>query len=226
MHISAFGQSLHNKEIENKTSHIDNLEASLQIVTREKDEIFDQLQMRQAELESSQSHLESLQSQCTELQYQLREATDRTALLSEEVAELQKAQSTAVHSSTPTAEVTQLLAAAEAKYEARIADLRRQLSAVERERDEAEADLSKKLAAKAKEIDHFKQMVGKSSKEREEVEETIAGLKKEIDILRDGAVAYERLIAELQAQAGRVAEVEVCSCITLCSALPQNWRFL
>lgn len=165
--------------------------------------------MRQAELESSQSHLESLQSQCTELQYQLREVTDRVALLTDELAEAHKAQFTTVHKSTPTAEVTQLLSAAEAKYEARIADLRRQLAAVERERDEAEADLSKKLTERAKEVDHLRNLIGRSAKEHEEEEETIATLKKEIESLRDASAAYERLVAELQAQAGRADEVEV-----------------
>ncbi|KAI0704949.1 hypothetical protein BC835DRAFT_1403872 [Cytidiella melzeri] len=201
-------KSLHSKEIDNKSSQISDLSASLQIVSREKDEIFDQLQMRQAELESSQSHLESLQSQSTELQHQLREATDRIALLSEEIADAQKMQFAKVHSSTPSAEVTQLLSSAEAKYEARIADLRRQLTAVERERDETEAELSKKISEKVKEVEHLKSTVGKSVRAREEEEETVASLRREIESLRDAGTTYERLIADLQGEAGRVAEVE------------------
>lgn len=204
---------MHTKEIETKSSRISDLETSLQIVSREKDEIFDQLQMRQAELESSQSHLESLQSQTMELQHQLREATDRIALLTDEVAEAQKTQFTKVESSVPSAEVTQLLSATEAKYESRIADLRRQLTAVERERDETEADLSRKITEKVKEVDQLKSIVGRSAKAREEEEETVTSLKKEIETLRDAGAAYERLIAELQTQAGKVTEVEVrCFC--------------
>lgn len=204
-------QSLHTKEIENKTARISDLETSLQILTQDKDELFDQLQMRQAELESSQSHLESLQSQFTELRYQLREATDRVALLTDEVSEAQKTQFVQTHDSTPTAEVTQLLSAAEAKYEARVSDLRRQLAAVERERDETEADLNKKLGKKSKEVEQLKSIVGLSAKAREEEEEAVANLKKEIDGLRDASIAYERLVAELQSQAGRATEIEVSS---------------
>jgi chromosome segregation ATPase len=182
----------------------------LHITEREKDEIFDQLQMRQAELESSQSHLESLQNQVAELKHQLREGTDRIALLNEELVEAHKAQVTRVPTSTPSAEVTKLLSAAETKYEARIADLRRQLSAVERERDETEADLNKKITEKTKEVEQLKSTVGMTAKAREDEEEIIASLKKEIAGLREAGTTYERLVADLQSQAGRVTEIEVC----------------
>lgn len=208
-------QSLHHKEIENKTARVTELEASLRVVSHDKDEIFDQLQLRQAELESSQSHLDSLQSQTTELQYQLREATDRIALLNDELSEAHKVQITKANSSAPTAEVTQLLAATESKYESRIADLRRQLSAVERERDEVEADMGKKLTEKTTEIEQLKRTIGRSAESHEEEEEAKAALRKEIDSLRDASAAYERLISELQAQINQAAEAEVRPSISL-----------
>ena len=165
--------------------------------------------MRQAELESSQSHLESLQSQTMELQHQLRESADRIALLNDEIAEAQKTQFAKVESSMPSAEVTELLSTTEAKYEARISDLRRQLAAAERERDETESDLNKKISEKVQEVEQLKSVVGKSTKAREEEEETVAGLHKEIATLRDAAAAYQRLITDLQVQAGKVTDVEV-----------------
>jgi len=66
-------------------AQIDRLERSIRSLSTEKDSLFDQLQMRQAEVESSQSLLEVLQSQNTELQYQVREKDSRVALLSEEL---------------------------------------------------------------------------------------------------------------------------------------------
>ena len=141
----------------------------MRILTSEKDDIFDQLQMRQAELESSQSTLESLQSQFVESQYQMREANDRIALLNEELAESRRDQVSRVQDRGPSAEeVTRLLSAAEAKYESRIADLRRQLSAVERERDDAEAMFSKKLAEKVKEVEQLRGAVNASTKDHQE----------------------------------------------------------
>lgn len=201
-------KSLHSKEIETSNSRIADLEASVRILTTEKDDIFDQLQMRQAELESSQSHLESLQSQTVELQYQLREATDRIALLTDELAEARKQHVTEAKSGPPSEEVTRLLSATEAKYETRIADLRRQLAAVERERDEGEAMFSKRLLEKEKEAEALQALINLSAKGREQEGENISALQREIDSLREASKMREQLIAELQAEAHRIPELE------------------
>ncbi|PSS37549.1 hypothetical protein PHLCEN_2v565 [Hermanssonia centrifuga] len=199
-------KSLHSKELEVRTSRISDLETSVQTLSGEKDEIFDQLQMRQAELESSQSHLESLQSQTVELQYQLREATDRIALLNDELFNSQQAQSTKLQGSPE--EVTRLLLAAEAKYEGRIADLRRQLSIMERERDEGEAELSKKLSQKTKEVDELKAIVNSSSKEHEQEQENVISLQEEMERLKAEIKAHQSVIAELGARTEEMAEGE------------------
>ncbi|GJE87588.1 GRIP domain-containing protein [Phanerochaete sordida] len=201
-------KSVHSRETETSNSRIADLEGSVRILTTEKDDIFDQLQMRQAELESSQSHLESLQSQTVELQYQLRESNDRIALLSDELAEARKERTLKPESGPPSEEVTRLLSATEAKYETRIADLRRQLTAVERERDEGEALFSKRLAEKAKEVEELQALVNLSAKGREQEGENVAALQKEIDSLREASKMREQLIAELQAEAQRIPELE------------------
>ena len=192
------------------TRQIADLEATVRILTNEKDDIFDQLQMRQAELESSQSHLESLQSQTVELQYQLREATDRVALLTDELADSRRDHVTKVPNSPPAEEVTRLLSATEAKYEARIADLRRQMAAVERERDEGEALFGKRLAEKTKEVEQLQNTVNLSAKDRTQENQTIAALHIEIEHLKETSKMREQLITELQAEAGKTAEIEVC----------------
>lgn len=166
--------------------------------------------MRQAELESSQSHLESLQSQTVELQYQLRESTDRIALLTDELAEARKERVANTQGSPPAEEVTRLLAATETKYEARIADLRRQMAAVERERDEGEALFNKRLSEKAKEVEQLQSLINISARGREEEGENVVALQKEIDSLREASKVREQLITELQAEAGKITEVEVC----------------
>jgi chromosome segregation ATPase len=202
-------QSLHSKETEANKARIAELEVQVRRLASEKDDIFDQLQMRQAELESSQSHLGSLQSQTVELRYQLRESTDRITLLTDELAESRKKRATQALTGPPAEEVTRLLSAAEAKYEARIADLRRQIVAVERERDEGEALFGKRLSEKTKELDHLQSLVDMSAKGREEEDETIAALQKEIEALREASKVREQLIVELRSETGKVAEVEV-----------------
>ncbi|KAG6381235.1 hypothetical protein JVT61DRAFT_5639 [Boletus reticuloceps] len=52
-------------------------------LTSENKSFFEQLELRQAELESSQCHAESLQAQNTELQFQLKELRERITLLND-----------------------------------------------------------------------------------------------------------------------------------------------
>ena len=204
---------MHTRELETRGKRISELESASRTLSAEKADLFDQLQMRQAELESLQAHVESLQSQNVEAQYQLREATDRIGLLNEELVEARQNQVTKTPSQGPsTEEVTRLLSAAEAKYEGRIADLRRQLATVESERVDVEAEFSKKLVEKVKEIEKLKIAVSASSKDQQEEKGIILSLKDEISSLQEQAQAYQQIIEDLRVEAGKVSEVEVCLC--------------
>lgn len=183
----------------------------MQSLTNEKNDLFDQLQLRQAELESSQSHLESLESQTTELQFQVREAMDRVTLLNDELADARRDQELKLQGSGPSPEeVTRIISASEAKHEARIADLRRQLTAAERERDEGEIEWSRKLSAKVREIEALKGYVSASTKSREEGEENVTALKEEIGRLEEEMKKNQSVIADMRVHAQKLAEIEVC----------------
>lgn len=198
------------KEMDAKNSRISILERSVQSLTNEKNDLFDQLQLRQAELESSQSHQESLESQTTELQFQVREAMDRIALLNDELADARRDQELKLQGSGPSPEeVTRIISASEAKYEARISDLRRQLTAAERERDEGETEWSRKLSAKVREIEALKGLVSASTKNREEEEGNINNLKEEIEKLCEEIRKNQNVISDMRAHANKLAEAEV-----------------
>lgn len=142
----------------------------MRVLTDEKDELFDQLQMRQAELESSQTHLEALQSQGAELQHQLREASERAGLLAEELLEAQNEHALrglgggGGARGVSDADVSRMVGAAEARYEARLGELRRTLGAVEREREEGEAEWSRKLMEKAREVERLKSVLSREAR--------------------------------------------------------------
>ncbi|KAI0721269.1 hypothetical protein C8T65DRAFT_825844 [Cerioporus squamosus] len=202
-------KTTHVREMENKKARISDLESTVRTLSKEKDKLFDQLQMRQAELESSQSTLESLQGQNTELQYQLREANDRIALLQEEFSDVRREQNMKDQSPGPsTEEVTRLLAAAESKYEAKLSDLRRRLAEAERERDEGEAHWSKKLAERAREVESLKAVVNSSQKSKDAESESVQALKDEIQALQSEIRSYQKQITDLYAQLEKSAEVE------------------
>ncbi|KAJ7293654.1 hypothetical protein C8J57DRAFT_1429415 [Mycena rebaudengoi] len=170
-------------------------------LTNDKNSFFDQLQLRQAELESAQSHLESLQSQNTELQYQLRESDDRFALLNEDIAEARREQDNRSREpSTPAEDVARLLSAAEAKYESKLGELRKNLSAVEKERNESEAQWSRKLRDKVRENDDLKHAIGTAARTRHLDEGEVDKLKDQIKDLQEEVRLHQAATAELRAQ--------------------------
>ncbi|KAF8585573.1 hypothetical protein K439DRAFT_1409943 [Ramaria rubella] len=176
-------KAAHTKELAAKTSRVTSLEAAMRTLSQEKDDIFDQLQLRQAELESSQSHLESVEAQTTELQYQLREAHDRVEILMEELTEAKGIIANGQSLGSSTEELARILAETEGKYEARISDLRSKMRASEKERQEAEDEWSKNLQERSRELERLRGLIDGKDREyaesirgKAEMEERIATL--------------------------------------------------
>ncbi|KAJ7619105.1 hypothetical protein DFH06DRAFT_1482915 [Mycena polygramma] len=202
-------KSSHAKEVTSLTSRITTLESTVANLTNDKNSFFDQLQLRQAELESTQFQMDSLQSQNTELQYQLRESEERFALLNDDMAEARREQdSRSREPSTSAEDVARLLSAAEAKYETKVADLRKNLIVVEKERNESEAQWSRKLRDKVRENEELKQVLGSATKNRELDEGVVEKLKDQIKLLQEEVRFSHAEAAELRAQAVSLEDVE------------------
>ena len=165
--------------------------------------------MRQAELESSNTHMETLQSQTTEYQYQIRELSDRVALLEGELTDAHREGNPANGTGMSAEEVARLISAAEAKYEARLAELRGQLDTIEKERNEADAEWSSKFSAKALEVEELKKLVGKSQKSEVDHEVVEENLREEIAALEEEVRGHQRQQVEFQRQVERIKESEV-----------------
>jgi len=204
-------------ELTQKRSQIAALETSVNNLSRENRTFFEQLQIRQAELESSQHHVGTLQSQNTELQFQLRETQDRVVLLTEEISDLRGEQDMRAHGSGgPQEDISQLISTMEAKYEAKLAEIKRNLAVVEKERTESEADWSRKLCEKSRETDELRMILQSSAKLREEKESTTELLKGEIERLTAEVQNHQRHAGELQLQVDRIKGAEVwLACYTL-----------
>ncbi|KAJ7103449.1 hypothetical protein B0H15DRAFT_812316 [Mycena belliarum] len=202
-------KSTHSKEVATMNSRISSLELTLGSLTNDKNAFFDQLQMRQAELESAQSHLDLLQSQNTELQYQLRESEDRFALLNDDITEARREQDIRSREPTNSAEdVARLLSTAEAKYESKLTDLRKNLSIVEKERNESEAQWSRKLREKVRENDELKTVLGSATKDRELDEGVVVNLKEQIRLLQEEVRLGQAETSELRAQSATLDDTE------------------
>jgi chromosome segregation ATPase len=193
-----------------KDAQIGRLERSVQSLSAEKNNLFDQLQMRQAEVESAQSLLEVLQNQTTELQYQIREKDDRIALLHEELSDAHQERHTAVSDlSTSPEEVAKLLAAAESRHEAKLSLVKEKLAAMEAERVEVEAEWKRKVEAKVQEAQRWKAMVDSTSRSRQDDDDHTQGLQAEVDRLQSAARAYDHEVSQLRRQIERSTSDQV-----------------
>ena len=180
--------------------------------TRDKNAFFDQLQLRQAEVESAQAHLELLEHQNTELQFQLRESNDRITLLREECAELAREQENRIRDPVHSAdEIARMVSATEVKYEAKLAELKRNLTTVEKERYESEADWSRKLKEKVKDLEDLKRVLGSATKTRENDENFVAELKAQLSEAQDTNQTLQRQNSELPLLRDQIQELEVSS---------------
>ncbi|KAH9175358.1 hypothetical protein EDB89DRAFT_1847846 [Lactarius sanguifluus] len=186
-----------------KDVQIGRLERSVQSLSAEKNNLFDQLQMRQAEVESAQSLLEVLQNQNTELQYQIREKDDRITLLHEELNDARQEQHAAVSDPATSPEVAKLLAAADSRHEAKLSSLKQELAAMEAERVEVEAEWRGKVEVKVQEAQKWKAMVDSTSQSRQDDDGRTQELQAEVEKLQSAARAYDHEVSQLKRQVER-----------------------
>ncbi|KLO20203.1 hypothetical protein SCHPADRAFT_34879 [Schizopora paradoxa] len=197
------------KEISQKSSRITTLENSVRSLTAERDSLFDQLQLRQAELESSQSHLETQQSNTSELQFQLREAEERAALATEELADVRRElEYLSLQPPTSKDQSMERVASVEATYEARLNELRTRMSDIERERNETEIALNRSLAAKTQEIDSMRAALESSTANKDKTEEELTQMRRTIEELKHQAAVSQAQLADVQNTEQRVRDLE------------------
>lgn len=151
-----------------------------------------------------------MQSQNTELQYQLRESNDRLVLLHEDFAEARREQDNRSREPATSAEdVARLLSATQAKYESKIADLKKNIHVIERERNESEAEWSRKLRNNVRETEDLKRALESAAETRKKREDIAVELKAEIVHLREEAGLHQTQISDLRLQNGKIKDFEV-----------------
>jgi chromosome segregation ATPase len=169
---------------------VNGLEAIVQELSNTKNEQFELLQSRQAEVESSRAELETLRNRTKELEFQLREADERCAMLEEGAAvssrpaeandrgrsllgvglpdggNLSRSPSrSGSYSQTSAGEVQRLLAEAESRSEAKLSDLRFKIRSLEKERNEAEEEWAVKLQERVHELEKLRRVIAEKEGE-------------------------------------------------------------
>ncbi|KAG9306903.1 hypothetical protein G9A89_002572 [Geosiphon pyriformis] len=186
-----------NKEITAKSAQITRLESISGKLREEKDSLFDQYQIKEAEFESSQSLLENLQHRTTELTHQLKECEERAQAMEEELSDKKRSDK---EKSKELETLKIKFMEIKSESEKKISSLQKQVEDFKLARDNAEQELSivqhmvenreeeaNVALRKYREEDGRIQMLefeNRSLKEQAvKLEETINGLRTEIGIL-------------------------------------------
>ena len=214
-------QRAHDEETLSLSSHVTQLDGALNAVTDDRDGLFDQLQLRQAELESTHSHLESLENRVNELNHLLRESNDRAATVADELADAQRGIVDASSlSSTPLgqrdAAALQATAEVERKYENKVADLRARMATLERERTESEEEWSRNLAQRSREVERLRgELAARDGLQNAQIDESARAnaekesLENRFQSVKNEKLALARELALVKASLEQVKETAV-----------------
>lgn len=144
------------KSLATKDARIQQLETTVRELSTSRDTLFDQLQMRTAEVESVTEHQQRLKAQTDELQYELKETRDQAAALREELEAVHKAGRDVSRDDTNN---RRQLAEAEVRHEARIRDLEAHNRQLEKDRIETEEELGRSLQDRLREVERMRQQI-------------------------------------------------------------------
>jgi chromosome segregation ATPase len=162
-------------------TQVSGLEAIVKELNISKQQQFDTLELKQAEVETSRAEMERMQNSTKELEFQLRESTERCALLEDQVNStrgrlnvLPDSSSRATPSSSPSrqnsgVDLQRLMAEAEGRSEAKMSDLRHKIRSLEAERNEAEEEWAHKLQERVRDLDKLRKEVKERADEYEDL---------------------------------------------------------
>jgi SMC interacting uncharacterized protein involved in chromosome segregation len=216
---------------------VNGLEAVVKELSSTKQSQFEQLQSRQAEVETSRAELEALQNRTKELEFQLRETTERCTLLEDAAARGRKSdQPDGDHTSTSTSphrqssssnvhppsspsagDIQRLLAESESRAETKLSDLRFKIRSLEKERNDMEEEWAGKLSERVREVERLKRVVLEKEGEYAEVLRTRKEKEGVIDQGEEARRSLERemkglraAVEEAKADVGVAVDAEVC----------------
>lgn len=214
-------KSQHAKELATKSRDVERLEENVRVLGREKDELFEEVQLRSGEGENARVQLDVLQSQVEEMRFRLRESEERMGVLQEELAEARRGHATSSVDSPTTGpgagELAALLSETTSRNEARLAELRNRMRTIELERIDAEESLTRKLQQRAEENERLRGIIVVKDREfkdaldrRRARDEIVQRLEADVERERKEKEGDRRQISELAREVEDLQESLVC----------------
>ena len=214
-------KSQHAKELATKSRDVERLEENVRVLGREKDELFEEVQLRSGEGENARVQLDVLQSQVEEMRFRLRESEERMGVLQEELAEARRGHATSSVDSPTTGpgagELAALLSETTSRHEARLTELRNRMRTIELERIDAEESLTRKLQQRAEENERLRGIIVVKDREfkdaldrRRARDEIVQRLEADVERERKEKEGDRRQISELAREVEDLQESLVC----------------
>ena len=209
------------KELASKSREVERLEENVRVLGREKDELFEEVQLKNGEVESARVQLDVLQSQVEEMRFRLRESEERMGVLQEELAEARRGHATN-GIDTPTTgpgagELAALLSETTSRHEVRLAELRNRMRTLELERADAEESWSRTLQQRAEENERLRGIIAVKDREfkdaldgRRARDEVVQRLEADVEKERKEKEGDRRQISELACEVEDLRESLVC----------------
>jgi hypothetical protein len=211
----------HTKELATKSKEVERLEENVRLLAREKDGLFEEVQLKSGEAESARVQLDVLQSQVEEMRFRLRESEERLGVLQEELAETQRGNATS-HLDPPTTgpgagEFAALLSETTSRHETRFAELRNRMRTLELERTDAEESWRRTLQQRAEENERLRGLIAIKDNEfkdaldgRRARDEVVQRLEANVERERREREGDRRQTAELAREVEDLRESLVC----------------
>jgi DNA repair exonuclease SbcCD ATPase subunit len=188
------------------------------------------LQAKQDDVDRHRTEAEALEARTKELAFQLKEAQDRLSVLEEETSVARGAVPNAASGTSQTegvasatqpqgispADLSRLLAEAQAKAELKLSELRSEVARSERDRLESEEESARHLQDRAKELERLRAVIREKDAEyaeavrgRRDRDEQIAEVERSKETLRVQIVVLQEKVDELEADKGKMVDLEV-----------------
>ena len=211
----------HAKELAAKSREVERLDENVRVLGREKDGLFEEVQLKSGEIESARVQLDVLQSQVEEMRFRLRESEERMGTLQEGLEEARRGHTTndldAPTTGPVAGELAALLSETTSRHEVRLAELRNRMRTIEIERAEAEESWSRTLQQRADENERLKGTIAVKDKEfkdaldgRRARDEVVQRLEADVERERKEKEADRRQISELAREVEDLRENLVC----------------
>ncbi|KAL7341974.1 hypothetical protein BJY59DRAFT_31307 [Rhodotorula toruloides] len=191
------------KELAAKDARIKQLETTVRELTTARDSVFDQLQLRQAEIESSETNQEALKTRAAELEYELSETKDRIAAMQDELDSVRRHRQDSARDEGTT---RRLLEEAEARHAIKVRDLEARAAQLEKDRRETEDEMGRNLQERLKEVERLRAALAQKDVDFAESVQNRQKREKEIEEAQKARADLEARLKKVEAALDRVRE--------------------